>query len=238
MNYVTYDFYAKKKLNRFTFGAEVPIASGTIGGSNYNAAAAALEVNYRMTDVTELGLKTGYASGQTNLSSSSIDTYRAFFFNPNYHIGMIMFNYQLANFAYAQTSNNPSLNPRQLASPYNNPIVDAAYVALSANIKPWDKWTFRPGFVYAVAPQVAKNGQYFFNNWTKTVQQNNTGYDQSMSYGAEIDLGISFQWDEYFTFSLDNGVFIPGGFYAFSNTSSGNSTVPVFASSVRVGVNF
>jgi hypothetical protein len=172
------------------------------------------------------------------MSGSTIDNYKAFYFNPNYHIAMIMFNYQLANFAGPQTQNNPTLNPSNLKSPYDNPIVDAQYVSLATQIKPWEKWTFRPTFAYAVAPKTAANGQNFFNYWTRTVETNNSGKNQGSNLGWELDLGITFQWDEYFTFSFDNGVFFPGSFYAFSNTPQDNATSPVFASSVRIGVNF
>jgi hypothetical protein len=116
--------------------------------------------------------------------------------------------------------------------------VDAQYLALSTQIKPWDKWTIKPAFAYAVAPRTAATGQYFYNYWTRTVELNNSGKDQGSSLGWEFDLGLTFQWDEYFTFSLDNGVFFPGNFYAFSNTPTDNATNPVFATSVRVGISF
>lgn len=238
MNYITYDLYAKKKFSKLTLGAEVPIGSGMIGSSTYQTFAAAGEAGYRPADSTEFNLKAGYAPGQRSLLGPTIDTYKAFYFNPNYHIAMIMFNYQLANFAGAQTQNNPGLSSSQLASPYDNPIVNATYLALSSNIKPWDKWTFRPNFAYAIAPQTAANGQYFYNYWTKTVQQNNTGKDQGSNLGWEFDFGVTFQWDEYFQFALDNGIYVPGNFYAFSNTGTENATSPVFATSFRIGVNF
>lgn len=238
MNFITYDVYARKTFDKVTLGGEVPIVSGTLGASNYQTFGIAGEGNWKVSDAWEMALKTGYAAGQPNDVGSNINTFRAFYFNPNYHIGMIMFNYQLANFAGPQTLNNPSLSPNQLASPYNNPIVDAEYLALSSNIKPGDKWTLRPAFICAIAPQAAANGKYYYNYWTKSVYQNNTGSDQSSLLGWEVDLGLTFQWDEYFQFNLDNGMFVPGGFYAFSNTGVNNSGAPVFATSVRVGVNF
>lgn len=237
MNFVTYDLYAKKKLNRFTFGAEVPIVSGALGGASYQTFGVATEINWKTTDILDLNLKVGYAPGQTNFLGGTMDNFKAFYFNPNYHIGMVMFNYQLANFAGPQTQNNPNLAPNQLKSPYDNPIVNAQYLSLGAQIKPWDKWTIRPGFVYAVAPQSAASGQTFFNYWTKTIQT--AVKDQAKDLGWEVDLGVTFQWDEYFTFSWDNGLYMPGGFYAFSNyLPQDNRTDPVFATSFRVGVNF
>ncbi len=238
MNFITYDFYARKKFSKLTLGAEIPVVSGSMGSSTYQALGFAGEANFKPSDGVELILKTGYASGQPNMSGPNMDTYKTFYFNPNYHIAMIMFNYQLANFSKPQTLNNPTLSQSQLGSPYDNPIVDAEYIALSSNLKPWDKWTIRPSLVYAIAPQTAGNGQYFYNYWTQSVQQNNAGKDQSASLGFEADLGITFQWDEYFQFNWDNGMYFPGGFYAFSNTSQDNATSPVFATSVRIGVSF
>jgi hypothetical protein len=209
-----------------------------MGPSNYQGVGFAGEANFKPSDSFEFILRTGYASGQSNSSGSTPDTFKAFYFNPNYHIGMIMFNYQLRNFSRPQTLNNPSLGRQELGSPYDNPIVDAEYIALSANWKPWDKWSFKPAMVYAVAPQTAANGQFFYNNWTRTMVQNNSGKDQSSSLGFEVDLGVTFQWDEAFQFSWDNGVYLPGSFYAFSNTATDNKTSAVFATSVKVGLSF
>lgn len=238
MNFMLYDVYAKKKFSTLSLGLELPITSGQIASANYQAYGAAGEVDFKPTDSLDFMLKLGYASGQTNMGGNQLDTLRAFAFNPNYHVAMIMFNYQLANFSGAQTLNSTSANPGGLSSPYDNPIVNAAYASLSTQIKPWDKWTFRPAFAYAFAPQTAAAGQYFYNYWTRTVQMNNSGMNQDKTLGYEFDLGITFQWDEYFTFSLDNGIFFPGGFYAFSNTSTPNATNPVIATSARIGVSF
>jgi hypothetical protein len=239
MNFITYDIFARKKLSQLTLGAEVPITSGTLGAAKYSTVAFGGEADWKASDSFEFLLKAGYAPGQDSLTTgAAIDTYKAFYFNPNYHIAMIMFNYQLANFSRAQTLNNSNLSPNQLGSPYDNPIVDAQYISLATHIKPWEKWTIRPTFAYAVAPKTASMGQSFYNYWTKTYQTNNSGKSQGSSLGFEFDLGLTFQWDEYFQFSWDNGFFFPGNYYAFSNTATDNATSTVFATSIRVGVNF
>ncbi len=239
MNYTIYDFYGRKRLNRFTFGLEVPLAGGSVAGVDYRGYGIAAEVDWKPSEVWDFLLKAGRASGQPGFSGSTMDVVRSFYFNPNYHIGMIMFNYQLANFAGPQTLNNPSGSQTLLASPYNNPITNANYIALSTQIKPWEKWTLRPALVYALAAAGASaNSSGFLNQWKGTVQTNNTGQNQGLNLGFEADLGITFQWDEYFTFALDNGIYFPGNFYAFSNTTTNNATNPVFGTSFRVGVNF
>lgn len=238
MNFNTFDFFAKKKFRTLSLGVEVPIVTGNMAGSTYQTFGVATEANWKINETWEPMLKVGYAPGQSGLGTSKIDTFRAFYFNPNYHVGMIMFNYQLANFAGPQTRNNSNLNESSLASPYDNPIVNAAYASLGANIKPWEKWTFKPSFLYAVAPNAAGGSPFHYNYWNRQVHATTPGTAQGAILGAEIDLGISFQWDEYFQFSLDNGVFFPGSFYAFSNTPTQNTTSPVFATAVRVGITF
>jgi hypothetical protein len=213
--------------------------TGSLGSVPYNSAAFAAEVDWRASDVWDFHLRGGYAPGQPSQATGSIDAYKAFFFNPNYHIGMIMFNYQLANFSGGQTLNNPGMSAANLKSPYDNPIADAMYLSLKPEIRPWDKWTFRPAVVYAVAPNAAGRGNFFYNNWTKQMVNNVSGDDQGGSLGWEFDLGVSFQWDEHFLFALDTGVFMPGSFYAFSNVpGSPNPTSAVFGASARVGVSF
>jgi hypothetical protein len=238
INFVTYDFFARKKLDQFSIAGEVPIANGKVGAATYQTFGIAGELSFKATEAWELILKAGHAPGQPTLNGQNIDSYKTFYFNPNYHIGMIMFNYQLRNFAGAQTQNNPTLAPNQLASPYDNPIVNATYAALSTNVKPSDKWTIRPGLVYARAPQSAGGTSYFYNYWDKQVHATAAGKSQGNNLGWEFDLGLTFQWDEYFLFSLDNGIFFPGDFFAFSNAATDNLTSAVFATSIRVGVNF
>ncbi len=235
LNYFIYDIFARKRLNQFTLGIEIPIATGS-----YSGFGVATEMDWKSNDSLGLLLKAGYASGQPGSSSSSSNGVQAFYFNPNYHIGMIMFNYQLSGFAGAQTANNPGTNPSSLKSPYDNPIVNAAYGSLSAQIKPSDKWTFRPALIYAIAPNTANGSSpYFYNYWSRSKQSFTQGAtNQGASLGLEADLGLSFQWDEYFTFALDTGLFFPGSFYTFSNLAAATPIHPIFATSLRVGVNF
>ncbi|MEO5968315.1 MAG: hypothetical protein ABIQ95_00185 [Bdellovibrionia bacterium] len=239
-NLLTYDFYAKKKFDKLVLMGEVPLMSGSLGGSQINTFALAGEAEWKPSDTVEVVLKAGYAPGQSNADANGLGAYNAFYFNPNYHLGMIMFNYQLANLGKVQTRNNVNIGADQLSSPYDNPIVNAAYLAVTVPLKPWDKWTLRPGLAYASALQTASaSAPYYFNYWQRSSQLNKAGKDQGSSLGVEADMGVTFQWDDYFQFSWDNGIFFPGSFYAFSNVPGvDNATAPVFATSVRIGVNF
>jgi hypothetical protein len=243
-NYNTWDIYARKRIGKFTLAGEFPIQNGLIGGdgTNYAAFALAAELGWRPSDTWESQLKLGHVPGQPNLSNPAIDTYREIFLNPAYRLGLIMFNFQLANFAGPNTLNSSQTAGSQLRSPYDNPITNADYLAFFENIH-LDKWTIRPAFIWAVANQTCSSGNYCFNTWSKqmVLAQDN----QSSSLGWELDVGATYQWDDFFQFKIDTGIWVPGAYYQFSNAVNGaggapieNATSPVFAISLGAGVNF
>lgn len=242
MAFNTWDIYAQKKLGKFRLAAEVPITNGQIDGVSYSTVAVATEEDWRINDTWELQSRVGMAPGQSNEGGPNIsDSFKAYFFNPNYHIGTIMFNYQLANLGGLNgpnTLNNPNAAAANQASPFDNPITNAKYLSL-AGVLHADKWTFNTGVVHAIAAQTAVAGQYFFNTWKRQMEYDQSG-NQGSSLGWEWDTGAAFQWDEYFTFRWDVGVYFPGSYYAFSNsaTGPGNATGTVFGSVFHVGVKF
>jgi hypothetical protein len=238
MNYNVWDIYGRKRFGKLTVAAELPITNGSIGGDTleYPSFGLATELNWKASDIWETIIKAGHATGQPNLGSGTIDKYKAFYFNPGYRLGMIMFNYQLANFAGPNTLNNFSTGAAALRSPYDNPIANAHYLYLSEHIS-LDKWTLRPALVFAQSAQSAKAGQFFFNTWQRKMV-GPAVKDQDASLGWELDFGATFQWDDYFQFNLDTGIFSPGDFFKFSNTAVDNATSTVFAISVGVGVTF
>ena len=233
----TYDIFAKKKLGKLTLAAEVPVVSGDVAGIKRSTVGFAVEVAYKASNSFDALLKFGRAPGQQNFSGSTPDNFNAFYFNPNYRLGLIMFNYQMNNFAGPASLNNPNTSPTQLASPFDNPITNANYVALSTGISA-DKWQFRPGFVLGVADQAAVNGSNFLNSNSRSYFTNASGKDQGKFLGMEFDLGITYQMDEAFSFGIDTGIFLPGSYYKFSNSANDNNTSTVFANVLRVGVNF
>ncbi|HLE00212.1 MAG TPA: hypothetical protein VJB59_08135 [Bdellovibrionota bacterium] len=228
MNYNTWDLFGRKKLGKFTLAGEVPITTGHIGGVDYSSYAIAAEADWKLSEMWQIDLRAGHAPG-------SVD--KVFYFNPNYHLAMIMFNYQLANLSGLQTLNNPAATPSLLASPYDNPIVNANYLSIKGHFKT-DKWDFHATWAYAKAVHPAVAGQSFFNTWTRNVVVANTNQDSSL--GWEMDYGALFQWDDNFQFGADIGFYFPGAFYKFSNAASGveNATNTVWATNFRAGVNF
>ncbi len=245
-DYNTWDIFAKKRLGKLTLAGEAPIVSGEVGGLSYQTFALALEGDYKFSDTWEVNLKAGHAPGQPNLAQGqTLSTFNAFYFNPDYHIGMIMFNYQLANIGQLNVANSPGVNATNLHSPYDNPIEDANYAAITGMLHT-DKWTFDAGLVYAAAPDTAATGYQFYNNRTRSYPGQAID-NQGSSLGWETDLGAAFQYDENFQFRLDLGLYLPGNFFAFSNAPQGgvagnapieNATSAVFGAVARVGVSF
>jgi hypothetical protein len=188
-------------------------------------------------------LRAGRVPGQPGISGTSPDKFKAYFFNPNYHIGMILFDYQLLNlsgYMGPNTLNNPNANQSNLRSPFDNPITNATYVSW-AGLLHADKWTFNTGLLWAKANETCKASDgYCFNVWKREFEKVNSGTrDQGSSLGVEWDTGAAFQWDEYFTFRLDVGLLFPGDYFSYSNTAAtDNATSTVFATAFRVGVNF
>jgi hypothetical protein len=243
LSYNTWDLYAQKKVGKWRLGVELPIVSGKVSGIDYSTVAVAGEADWRINDPWEMQLRAGRAPGQPGTAGTTPDKYKAYFFNPNYHIGMILFDYQLLNlsgYMGPNTLNNPNANQSNLRSPFDNPITNATYVSWTGVLHA-DKWTFNTGLLWAKANETAKSGDaYFFNTWKREFEKKTTGSgDQGSSLGVEWDSGAAFQWDDYFTFRLDLGLLFPGDYFKFANTAGvENATSTVFATAFRVGVNF
>ena len=236
-NYNTWDLYGKKHMGKLDFGVEVPIANGQIGGADYKSLGIATEVDWSISDFWKMNLKGGYASGQENISSTAPDSYRAFYFHPDYRVGLIMFNYQFNNFSGPNLANDASLTEANLGSPYDNPIVNATYLSVASNYQT-GKWNLRGALVFANALKTASNSGRFFNTWTRNFVDYSDGPSQSAFMGWEADFGAQFNYDRHFTFDFDFGLMFPGGFYKFSNTSQENGMSPVFAVVMKASASF
>ncbi len=236
-NYNIWDIYGRKSIGAFSFGLEAPIVTGSLSGLNYSAFAFATELRYEFSPSWAMDARAGHAPGQPNFSGTMSD-FKAFSFHPSYQLGMVMFHYQLANFYGPNNRNNPNVTQGQLLSPYDNPITNANYLALSGTYTT-DKWKFNLGLVYAKATDAAVAGSNFYNQWSHNTALANG--DQSTSLGLETDLGITFQYDETFQFRVNTGFWFPGDFYKFSNVAgspNGNATSTVWATTAGVGVSF
>jgi len=236
INYSMWDIYTKKQLGPVSLGIEVPVTSGTIGSTAYKTFAIAAEADWKVNDSLNTGLKVGHSPGQADLDGSP-DQFKAFYFNPNYKLGLIMFNYQLSSFAGPNSLNTAGVNESSLRSPFDNPIVNAKYLMWRGDYQT-NKWSFRTTWIFATANKVAGTGAKHFNYWERQFRNRNAAVTQEKALGWEMDYGTSYFWDDSFRFDLDLGWYFPGDYYKFSNTLTENGTDSVFAAVFKVGVSF
>ncbi len=253
ISYNIYDFYAKKRMGRYSLGGELPLFSGSLGAIDgakefdYKSYALILEANYT-SDLWDLGLKFGHVPGQPSSSASAGQTagqvvntlpagdttFRAVYLNKDYGLGLIMFHYNL----YGLSNNNPDTKANAgLRAPYGAPIVNANYAAFLPQMK-FDKWTLKGGIILGYANEAASASKNFFN-YNQRRFYNAIG-NQSKFLGKEFDFGISFKWDENFLLAWDLGMWFPGEYYAFSNNNALKQfdMSMMFASQVRAGISF
>lgn len=228
MNFNTWDLYAKKKLSNFTIGVELPIVSGNIGSIDYSTFALASEIGWKVSDHWNFQLKAGKAPGAPD---------KIFYFNPNYKLGMLLFNYNFYNMGQLNTLNTGGSTEGSLKSPYDSSIVNAQYLNLKGAYQT-EKWTFYSSWIYANASDPAVSGQPFVNVMKHKYVATANG-DQGSSLGLEMDYGTLFQWDDHFQFGFDLGFLFPGNFYKFTNEAgTENPGNTVWASNFRFGINF
>lgn len=247
INYLLWDLYARKDVGMFHFAVEAPIVGGSLGsGLGYNSFAVLSEIGFKPNETWQTKLQAGFVPGQGNQSSASMSNYTAFYVNPSYKLGLLLFNYRFDQFFLNQTANNPGNNANPafgsnnyLGSPYDAPISNAIYVAATQNFQPWDKWGFSGTVVYAHAPITAQTGSFFFNSWDRRIDPSGAAIkNQGGMIGLEFDLGVQYQWDEFFQFRIDGGLLLPGSYFAFNNTATDNPTSVLWGVSARAGVNF
>lgn len=237
-----YDIYAKKKFGKLSVAAEVPITSGDVSSAAYNTYAVAAEVSYQPSSAWELSLKGGRAPGTNNVAAgaggafpTSGVNYSAFYFHQNYRIAMIMFNYAFQNFGAPNNNNNPSTSASTIRSPFDNPIVNANYAALTGQLKS-DRWNFHSTLAFATAASTAGTG-YFFNYWDRKYYAYSAG-SQGSFIGWEMDYGATLKWDDNFELGADVGFYFPGNYYTFSNTATDNKSNMVFGAVIKAGMSF
>jgi hypothetical protein len=226
--YNMFDFYATKKAGILNFSAEVPLVSGTIAGTDYSAVSGVVKVSAKTSEHWLFNLNLGNASGQGVGQAGTTPTqFSAFYFHPDYRPGLILFNYNFRNIVTGA------------GSPYDNPVTNAKFVTLDADYTT-GKWSHDFTFIYAIADQVADGvaGNTYFNSGDGHYETEVGGQAQDKGLGFEVDYGLGYQWDESIRFGLDLGLYLPGKYYAFSNSAVANTQSAVFASNLNVMVNF
>jgi hypothetical protein len=246
MNLKLYDLYARKVWKRFELKGELPIFGGEIGDVNrvgsrnsYRGFGFATEATLTYDTWKHL-LKFGQASGQPTAETGRRgNNHNALYFNRNYKLGSILFRYNLHGFGVANTDPtypSTSAPTTNYNSPYDAAIVNARYLMLATE-RQGEQWTWNAGVVFAKAREFASSGKDFFNYRTRAWQTAVT--DQGDNLGFEVDTGLQYRWDESITFGSDLGVFFPGSYYTFSNsTTIGTKADRVAAFSLSVATAF
>ncbi len=227
--YNIWDFYVKKQAGIVTLSGEVPLVSGTVSGTSYSSVAAAVQAKAQFNDKWALHVNTGMASGQENVAAGTTPPrLNAFYFHPDYRPGFLMFNYNYRNLS------NSGL------SPYNSPITDAKFLSLSIDDVA-GKFTHTLNWLYAVADKTANgiNGEMYFNTMDGFYHtEGPNSHAQSSGLGWELDYTLAYDWDEAIRFSLETGLYVPGKFYEYNDSTGVNNIKTVFGSSLNFLVKF
>jgi len=123
INATTWDIFTRKKLGKAQVAAEAPIMSGKINEVPVSSYALAVEGKYALNDAWNFSTKLGHIPGQSNDRSKI----RGFFVNPNYKLGLILFNYQLANIAGTSSGSGAT------ASVFDAPLFNTNYLHLAGD---------------------------------------------------------------------------------------------------------
>jgi hypothetical protein len=241
INLTIWDIYAKKRMGKLDFNLEAPIFNGEISGRQYKSYALALELKYRSSDAWSFQAKAGKVPGQPNSPGTGVaDTqkWQMVSLHPNYHLGMLLFNYNFGNFS---GNNNPTHSAGaagDVKSIYDAPITNANYLMLGTTLTA-DKWQFSGTFVTAKADRTAHTGDQYFNSQTRAYSTVAATHDQGSGLGTEFDLGAALNWDEFTTFAVDFGLLFQGNYFKFGNDAAGdNQLKTVFGAVGSIGVKF
>jgi hypothetical protein len=227
INTTTWDIFTRKKFGKFEVAAEAPIVSGKVSGVTYSSYALAGEGRMVWSETWNLAAKLGHIPGQ----GSSQAEYTGFFLHPNYKLGLILFQYQLANLGGANVGTAAD------RSVFNAPITNTNYLQLATEHR-LGKWQLRGAWTYARALEVAGTTGSYFNQWSRKFESAGGTVAQSSALGWELDAGATLHWDDQFDFKADAGLFFPGDFFKYSAAASANQTGTVAAFVMGVGVKF
>ena len=222
-----FSLFAKKIYKKFTFAMEIPLANGhfnnlynNIGKTTYNAHAILIELNYKKSPKWNFTSKLGYVSGDRGKQ----DKFSAFYVNPNYQIANLLFSYNFANMANMDNSI------------WDRYLTNVKYLRLQASYAT-DKWDYTGALVMAMANEVAKAGGTAFNH-EKNYRFNVDAGDQKKYYGTEIDLDLTYHWNQETTVTGSLGYLLAGDYYAFTATANKAKVQNPYLIQAKVGMNF
>lgn len=221
------DVFFKKSWENYSIGLEVPMITGEVGnlyntsaGSDFDTNAYIFEGTYKASENWKLLVNAGYVKGDDGETTNSFE---GMYLNPNYKFSEVMFKYNYAAFMNGDRSI------------FNASVVNATYARLMA-VYSSVEWTWKLGFVWATANNVAEAGKDFYDHDAQAVVT--ASEDQSNDLGYEANVAFEYQWNPSVIFSGFLGYHFVGDYYAFTNTSTELSVTNVLTTGMRLSINF
>jgi hypothetical protein len=175
---------------------------------------------------SQIATEVGWASGDSDVLDNEIT---AFSFNPDYNVGLILFEQLLASLSEKSASNAEDPLLRAVPSdghtliPTDGSATNAFYVNPTLKFWPSEGWETIVGLLYAQAPQELIDP--FQTGLAGGIPTNHYGGIPDESLGIEFDGGLSYSQiaeslgDLKFTGGVQGGYFLPGDAF---NDAAGN----------------
>ena len=168
--------------------------------NGYNAKAFIGKASYELNPSWKFGLDMGHISGDRGKQN---DKFEALYLHPNYQIAHLMFRYNTHAIA-ANTGENI----------FDSYMTNVNFTKIVATYRT-NKWVWNMGLIWANAVETAKNGSEAFHhgrNFAYKAQE-----DQSDSYGFEIDLDFTYEWNSNVSVLGSLGYHFVGDYYKHDN---------------------
>lgn len=226
------NFYVKKKSDNFNLGAELGFLTGYTGikyasGDRVELSGFGLaaELGYRTGNLL-LNLKTGLASGD----DPDTARFEGYFFSPNYHVAMMMFNYPMGQYDVLKSTlagTRATTGTAASLSGLDTEVVsNAIYFAPNLEWTVGERYDLLANFCYAILhkPPVP----------TSTAAG---GGSVGTSLGFESDLGFRYHLTDKFTWETQIGLFFPGTAWA-GTPSNSYKTDFAYGATTKAAINF
>lgn len=226
--YKLLDIYFEKAVGNFTIKGEIPVVSGEAGNiydtstqSTYKAQAFLFDVSYKKSNTKTYGIMAGMVSGD----DGTTDEFEGMFLHPNFQVAQMLYRYNLNAVGDASNQNI-----------FESYITNSTFVKLYANIVN-DNWTWNFAYIYAMANEVAENGNNFYHHEGRYLATSANG-DQEQFMGHEIDISFDYQWNPNVVVTGYLGYLLTGDYFKFTNSGTDQDTKNAYTSGIKMSVSF
>lgn len=223
------NIYVRKGWGKFDFQLEVPIMEGEMGRiyspndvNPYKSRAFLTKMKYDLNAKWAVEVNGGFVSGDKGEQTSQFE---ALYLNPNFHVGRLMWRYNLRAVESDVSRENI----------FDSYITNATYAKLKG-IYTSEKWTWGIGVLWAKANEVAQSGVSAFNHEKNTIFNANFNQDDSLGYELEAD--FTYQWNTNVAINGSIGYHIVGDYYAFTNLADTQTVDDSYAGQLQAIIGF